>query len=92
MRLLILSSGEDHDVMEFIIGTLIGFAIGATGVGGGTLMAPTLVFVWGFSPRTAVATALLFYSIVKVLASGVYFRLHSVYLPFPFSISSSYGH
>ncbi len=58
--------------MEFIIGILVGFIIGATGVGGGTLMAPSLVFILGFPSRIAVATALLFSSFVKVIASGVY--------------------
>ena len=58
--------------MEFIIGIVVGFAIGATGVGGGTLMAPALVFFMGFPPRTAVATALLFSSSVKLMASSVY--------------------
>jgi uncharacterized protein len=58
--------------VEFLVGSLIGFAIGATGIGGGTLMAPALIFALGFPARTAVATALLFSSIVKLLASGIY--------------------
>jgi len=58
--------------MELIIGIVVGFVIGATGVGGGTLMAPILVFILGFPSRTAVATALLFSSFVKVIASSVY--------------------
>jgi uncharacterized protein len=58
--------------MEFVIGILIGFAIGATGVGGGTLMAPALIFILGFPTRTAVATALLFSSFVKLMASSIY--------------------
>jgi uncharacterized membrane protein YfcA len=59
--------------MEVVIGLLIGFAIGATGVGGGTLMVPALIFLLGFQARTAVATALLFSTCVKILGSGVYF-------------------
>ena len=59
--------------MEVVIGLLIGFAIGATGVGGGTLMVPALIFLLGFEARTAVATALLFSTCVKILGSGVYF-------------------
>jgi hypothetical protein len=59
--------------MEVIIGLVIGFAIGASGVGGGTLMVPALVFLLGFQGRTAVATALLFSTCVKLLASGVYY-------------------
>jgi uncharacterized protein len=58
--------------MEFVIGILVGFMVGATGVGGGTLTAPLLVFALGFPARTAVATALLFSSFVKVTASSFY--------------------
>jgi uncharacterized membrane protein YfcA len=58
--------------MELVIGLLIGMAIGATGVGGGTLTAPALIFLLGFSPHVAVATALIFSAAVKVWASGVY--------------------
>ena len=58
--------------MEVVIGLVIGFAIGASGIGGGTLMVPALVFLLGFQARTAVATALLFSTCVKILGSGVY--------------------
>ena len=44
--------------------TLSGFAVGAivglTGVGGGSLMTPLLVLVFGISPATAVGTDLLY--------------------------------
>jgi uncharacterized membrane protein YfcA len=58
--------------MEIAIGALIGMAIGATGVGGGTLTAPALILLMGYSPRVAVATALVFSAVVKVFASGTY--------------------
>jgi hypothetical protein len=58
--------------MEFIIGFLIGVAIGATGVGGGTLTAPVLMLVMRYPPHIAVATALVFSASVKVWASAVY--------------------
>lgn len=50
--------------------TLSGFAVGAlvglTGVGGGSLMTPLLVLLFGFSPAVAVGTDLLFASITKM--------------------------
>jgi uncharacterized protein len=55
-----------------LIGLAIGFAIGATGVGGGTLMAPALILIMGFSPRASVATALVYSTMVKIWASGIY--------------------
>jgi uncharacterized membrane protein YfcA len=58
--------------MEIAIGVLIGLAIGATGVGGGTLTAPALILLMGYTPRGAVATALVFSAAIKVFASGTY--------------------
>jgi uncharacterized membrane protein YfcA len=58
--------------MEIAIGLLIGVAIGATGVGGGTLTAPALVLLMGYPPKVAVATALIFSAVVKIWASGEY--------------------
>jgi len=53
--------------------TLSGFAVGAivgmTGVGGGSLMTPLLVLLFGVSPATAVGTDLLYAAITK--AGGV---------------------
>jgi uncharacterized membrane protein YfcA len=58
--------------MEVAIGLLIGFAIGTTGIGGGTLTAPALVLVLGYQPRTAVATALVYAACVKLWAVIAY--------------------
>jgi uncharacterized protein len=58
--------------MEIAVGLLIGFAIGATGVGGGTLTAPTLILLMRYEPRQAVATALIYAAAVKLWASAVY--------------------
>lgn len=41
-------------------GLFVGFAVGMTGVGGGSLMTPILVYVFGFSPAAAVGTDLLY--------------------------------
>jgi len=48
-----------------VSGLLVGFLVGLTGVGGGSLMTPLLVFLFGFSPKTAVGTDLLFAAITK---------------------------
>lgn len=50
----------------FIIsGFLVGLLVGVTGVGGGSLMTPLLVFLFGFKPVVAVGTDLLFAAITK---------------------------
>lgn len=48
-----------------VSGLLVGFMVGLTGVGGGSLMTPILVFLFGFSPKSAVGTDLLFAAITK---------------------------
>jgi uncharacterized protein len=50
-----------YAVSGFIVGGLVGF----TGVGGGSLMTPLLVLVFGIVPTTAVGTDLLFAAITK---------------------------
>jgi uncharacterized membrane protein YfcA len=46
-------------------GFLVGAIVGVTGVGGGSLMTPLLVLVFGVSPTTAVATDLLYAAATK---------------------------
>jgi len=60
------------DLMHIAAGSLVGFVIGLTGVGGGSLMTPILVLGFGISPAIAVGTDLLYASITK--ASGVFFH------------------
>jgi uncharacterized membrane protein YfcA len=50
-----------YSVSGFIVGGLVGF----TGVGGGSLMTPLLVLVFGIVPTTAVGTDLLYAAITK---------------------------
>lgn len=48
-----------------IAGLVVGIAVGATGVGGGSLMTPILILFYGVSPAFAVGTDLLYASISK---------------------------
>jgi uncharacterized protein len=48
-----------------IIGFVVGFIIGMTGVGGGSLMTPILVLGFGIKPAIAVGTDLLYAAITK---------------------------
>lgn len=59
-----------------VSGLLVGFLVGLTGVGGGSLMTPLLVFLFGFSPKTAVGTDLLFAAITKSGGVLVHHRNH----------------
>ena len=47
------------DPLYSLSGFFVGFLVGQTGVGGGSLMTPLLVLLFGIHPATAVGTDLL---------------------------------
>lgn len=54
------------DMAYTISGLVVGFIVGLTGVGGGSLMTPLLVLIFGISPAVAVGTDLLYAAITNV--------------------------
>ena len=60
------------DLPHALAGLLVGFMVGLTGVGGGSLMTPLLVLMFGVAPQTAVGTDLLFAAITKIVGVGVH--------------------
>src|SRR5665647_711005 len=60
-----------------ISGFSVGLLVGVTGVGGGSLMTPLLVFLFNFNPAVAVGTDLLFASITKTSGVWVHHGTHS---------------
>jgi len=59
-------------------GLAVGGLVGLTGVGGGSLMTPLLVLLFGVHPATAVGTDLLYAGITKFSGSAVHHRNGSV--------------
>ncbi len=55
-----------HDVAFIFAGFLVGLVVGLTGVGGGSLMTPILIFFFGIKPYLAVGTDLLFAAFTKM--------------------------
>ena len=54
------------DSVAFILaGFFVGLVVGMTGVGGGSLMTPILIFFFGIKPYLAVGTDLLFAAVTK---------------------------
>ena len=53
-------------------GLVVGLLVGFTGVGGGSLMTPLLVLVFGIHPATAVGTDLLYAGLTKITGSAVH--------------------
>jgi uncharacterized membrane protein YfcA len=66
------------DGMYTLSGFLVGLIVGVTGVGGGSLMTPLLVLVFGVSPATAVGTDLLYASLTKTVGGWVHARKGTV--------------
>ncbi len=63
------------DVVHAVSGFLVGALVGATGVGGGALMAPILILLLGVAPTTAVGTDLWFAAITKIVGATVHHSL-----------------
>ena len=63
---------ENLDPLYVLSGILVGGLVGMTGVGGGSLMTPILVLLFGMHPATAVGTDLLYASITKASGSVVH--------------------
>jgi uncharacterized membrane protein YfcA len=53
-------------------GLMVGTLVGLTGVGGGSLMTPILILVFGISPVAAVGTDLLYAAATKTVGSAVH--------------------
>ncbi|MGR9116542.1 MAG: sulfite exporter TauE/SafE family protein [Gammaproteobacteria bacterium] len=60
------------EIIHVGAGALVGFVIGLTGVGGGSLMTPILLLGFGIPPAIAVGTDLLYAAITK--CSGIFFH------------------
>ncbi|WP_456368304.1 sulfite exporter TauE/SafE family protein [Thermococcus sp.] len=58
-------------IVFILLGFIVGFLIGLTGVGGGSLMTPALIFL-GVEPLIAVGTDLLYATVTR--AFGVFFH------------------
>jgi len=62
------------NLLYSLSGLVVGILVGMTGVGGGSLMTPLLILLFGIHPETAVGTDLLYASATK----GVGTTVHSI--------------
>ena len=58
--------------LHALSGLAVGALVGMTGVGGGSLMTPLLILLFGISPATAVGTDLLYASATKSVGAAVH--------------------
>jgi len=66
------------DPLIVLFGFGVGILVGLTGVGGGSLMTPVLILVFGFKPVTAVGTDIAYGAITKTVGGWRHFRQHTV--------------
>lgn len=69
------------DLGYILAGLTVGFLVGMTGVGGGSLMTPLLIFLFGITPAVAVGTDLLFAAITKAGGMWAHSRRRTVEWP-----------
>ena len=55
-----------------VSGFVVGMLVGMTGVGGGSLMTPLLILLFGISPATAVGTDLLYAAATKTAGTAMH--------------------
>lgn len=70
------------EAIQFIFaGMLVGFCVGITGVGGGSLMTPMLISLFKIEPHIAIGTDLIYASISKFCGSLVHAKKLNVVWP-----------
>jgi uncharacterized membrane protein YfcA len=69
------------DLLYALSGFTVGLLVGMTGVGGGSLMTPLLILLFGIHPATAVGTDLLYAAATKTVGSLVHGLARSIHWP-----------
>jgi uncharacterized membrane protein YfcA len=64
-----------------VAGLIVGLVVGLTGMGGGALMTPVLVLVFGVQPLAAVSSDLVAAAVMKPVGSAVHLRRDTVHRP-----------
>jgi len=65
-------------LLRLLLGMVIGFCIGLTGVGGGVLVLPALTLILRIDPITAVGTTTLYAFLTKITATLHHHRLKTI--------------
>jgi uncharacterized protein len=61
-----------------LFGLGIGVLVGMTGMGGGSLMTPLLILIFGIQPTTAIGTDIFYSAITKTVGGWRHFRMKTV--------------
>src|ERR1700760_123751 len=63
-----------------IAGFIVGILVGLTGSGGGALMTPILILLFGVTPSSAVSSDIVASAIMKPFGGAVHFRRGTVHM------------
>jgi uncharacterized membrane protein YfcA len=66
------------DPLIIVFGFGVGVLVGTTGIGGGSLMTPVLILVFGFKPVTAIGTDLAYGAVTKTVGGWRHLRQKTV--------------
>jgi uncharacterized protein len=66
----------DFALIAFGLG--VGVLVGMTGIGGGSLMTPMLILVFGVTPVTAIGSDLAYAAVTKTVGGAKHWRQHTV--------------
>jgi uncharacterized membrane protein YfcA len=67
------------DPLVILSGLVVGFVVGLTGMGGGALMTPILVLLFGVEPLTAVSSDVVAAMVMKPIGGAVHWRRGTVH-------------
>src|SRR6476620_292234 len=69
------------DPLVTLAGAFVGFVVGLTGMGGGALMTPILVLLFGIEPLTAVSSDIVASMVMKPIGGAVHWKRGTVHKP-----------
>jgi uncharacterized membrane protein YfcA len=75
------SAVPEIDLLLALAGLVVGFTVGLTGMGGGAIMTPVLVLVFGVQPLAAVSSDLVVSLVMKPVGGAVHMRRGTVNKP-----------
>jgi uncharacterized membrane protein YfcA len=78
LHLTPVKKGDLLDYRISLVGLLIGFLVGLTGMGGGSLLAPIMILFFRIPPVWAVGTDIAYSTVTKAVGSIVHIRQKSV--------------
>ena len=76
------------DPLLVVAGLGIGLLVGVTGMGGGSLMTPILILLFGTAPTTAIGSDIAYAAVTKTVGGWRHLRLHTVNLGLAFWLAA----